>query len=165
MQFCFPLFHRGVCSSVTGLASSVARNLHEFSMDEEHIRRTRANRMIVGTSRLPVTARDGLRLGVSEFVISLLGGLAGIAHQPLQALIAHEGGTSVSEVASSVGRGLVGVVAKPLAGAADLVAMTGTGLLQGMGTSWGVPTQPAHLGRYFLLFYPYSCLNIIMHVS
>jgi vacuolar protein sorting-associated protein 13B len=46
-----------------------------------------------------------------------------------------EGGASPSGLVAGITRGLVGVVAKPLGGAAELVAQTGQGLLTGTGLS------------------------------
>lgn len=43
------------------------------------------------------------------------------------------GDTSPKGLVAGVGLGLVGVVTKPLSGAAELVALTGQGLLQGAG--------------------------------
>lgn len=57
--------------------------------------------------------------------------MAGIAHHPLQQVWSGE--TSTRGLVTGVGLGLVGVVTKPLSGAAELVALTGQGLLQGTG--------------------------------
>lgn len=46
-----------------------------------------------------------------------------------------------------LGKGLVGVVTKPLAGAADLVAFAGMGFMHGMGAGWSVAPPAARLGR------------------
>ena len=59
--------------------------------------------------------------------------MGGLAHHPLQSLLS--GHATPKAVVTGVGRGLVGVFTKPLSGAADLVAMTGQGLLQGAGWS------------------------------
>uniref|UniRef100_A0A5K3F779 VPS13_C domain-containing protein n=2 Tax=Mesocestoides corti TaxID=53468 RepID=A0A5K3F779_MESCO len=149
----------GLCSSVTGLASNFARNLHELSMDAEHIRRVTETRQ----RNQPQGIGQGLAIGLSELGMSLLGGLAGIAHHPLHSVIginncpvhnanAQAGqrqSVEVSGVAEAlvggVGKGLVGIVAKPLAGMADLVAMTGTGIMHSMDPDWGVASFPTHL--------------------
>ncbi|VDL85656.1 unnamed protein product [Schistocephalus solidus] len=173
----------GVISSVTGLAATFARNMHALSLDSEHVQRVTQTRQRTGE---PSSLFHGLRLGLSEFGISLLGGLAGIAHHPLQALMpsVEEASSSSSsspflpalatapayrapastEAATTVGaisrlagalvtglsRSLVGVVTKPLAGAADLVAMAGTGFMHGMGVSWGVNLAPRHLSEPYV---------------
>lgn len=147
------------------MASSVARNLHELSLDAEHIQRTTEARQRYH----PTGLSNGIALGLSEFGVSLLGGLAGIAHHPLFALIDNSADTASSLLRSEVqdnsnastasssivstaealvggvGRGLVGLVAKPLAGVADLVAYTGSGFMHGMGQGWGIPPSPSHL--------------------
>jgi len=57
--------------------------------------------------------------------------VAGLAHHPLQQ--AWSGEATTKSLVTGVGLGLVGVVTKPLSGAAELVALTGQGLLQGAG--------------------------------
>ncbi|VDK36164.1 unnamed protein product [Taenia asiatica] len=145
----------GMCSSLTGLASSVARNLHELSLDAEHIQRTTEIRQ----HHQPAGLGEGLALGISEFGISLLGGLAGVAHHPLFALLQPQPPSPPSSsespphhlirvaegFAGGVGRGLVGLLAKPLAGVADFVAFTGAGFMHGMGTGWGITPSPIHM--------------------
>jgi hypothetical protein len=65
---------------------------------------------------------------------NLLGAISGIAHHPLQAIV-HQNSSPLSGLVTGVGLGLVGVITKPLSGAAELVAMTGQGLLHGAGWS------------------------------
>lgn len=60
-----------------------------------------------------------------------LAAVAGLAHHPLQQMWSGEATTK--SLVTGVGLGLVGVVTKPLSGAAELVALTGQGLLQGAG--------------------------------
>lgn len=57
--------------------------------------------------------------------------MAGLAHHPLQQVWSGE--ITTKSFVTGVGLGLVGVVTKPLSGAAELVALTGQGLLQGAG--------------------------------
>ena len=57
--------------------------------------------------------------------------VAGLAHHPLQQVWSGE--ITTKSLVTGVGLGLVGVVTKPLSGAAELVALTGQGLLQGAG--------------------------------
>lgn len=64
--------------------------------------------------------------------------MGGIAHHPLNSLITE--GASPRGLVRGVGVGLVGVIAKPLSGAADLVALAGEGLLQGAG--WNPLPKP-----------------------
>lgn len=100
---------------------------------------------------------NGFRSGLSGFGLCLLSAIAGVAHQPLQAVFQHmeqldcdaassahthitdePGGYIVWSALGGFGRGLVGVVVKPVAGAAELVAQTGRGLLRS--TEWTAPT-------------------------
>lgn len=149
---------------MTGLASSFARNLHEISLDAEHIERSLKAR----NHQHPAGLSEGLVLGLSELGISLLGGLAGVAHHPLFALLPIPSSPAFSDSSSStqivppdtlhhrlthaagalaggIGRGLLGLAVKPLAGMADLVAFTGAGFMHGMGAGWGVTPSPNHV--------------------
>ena len=143
----------GTVNSVTKLASSVARNLDRLTLDEEHLQRQEECRRT-----RPQGIAQGLYQGLSGLGMSLLGkwyiltsylskkisltifyklfisaAIAGLAHQPLQQ--AWSGEASPRALVGGVGRGLVGVVTKPLSGAAELVALTGQGLLHGTGWS------------------------------
>lgn len=110
----------GTLESVTKLASSVARNLDRLTMDEEHLRRTEEQRRM-----RPQGVTQGFLQGLTGLGISLLGAVGGIAHHPLQSVMA--AGASPRSLAAGVGLGLVGVFTKPLSGAAELVALTGQG--------------------------------------
>jgi vacuolar protein sorting-associated protein 13B len=123
----------GTLQSVTKLASSVARNLDRLTLDEEHLKRTEEQRR-----QKPQGVTQGFMLGLTGLGISLLGAVGGIAHHPLQSIMAD--GASPRSLAAGVGLGLVGVITKPLSGAAELVALTGQGLLQGAG--WNPLPQP-----------------------
>ncbi|XP_071057652.1 intermembrane lipid transfer protein VPS13B isoform X2 [Onthophagus taurus] len=116
----------GTLQSVTKLASSVARNLDRMTMDEEHLRRTEEQRR-----QRPQSVGQGLFQGLTGLGINLLGAIGGIAHHPIQSM--RQVGPSPRSLVSGVGRGLVGIITKPLSGAADLVALTGQGLLYGAG--------------------------------
>ena len=74
--------------------------------------------------------------------------MAGLAHHPLQQVMSGE--TSTRGLVAGVGLGLVGVVTKPLSGAAELVALTGQGLLQG--TGWN-SLPSVKISLLFSLFY------------
>lgn len=111
----------GTVNSVTKLAASLSRNLDRLTLDSEHVQRTDAIRR----SR-PQGVTAGFTQGLTGLGISLLGALGGLAHHPLQA-------NSPVQVVTGFGKGLVGAVAKPISGAAELVALTGQGVLQTVG--------------------------------
>lgn len=111
----------GTLQSVTKLASSVARNLDRLTLDEEHLRRTEEQRR-----QRPQGLAQGFLQGLTGLGISLLGAVGGIAHHPIQSVMVD--GASPRGLAAGVGLGLVGVITKPLSGAADLVALTGQGI-------------------------------------
>ncbi|XP_011871179.1 PREDICTED: vacuolar protein sorting-associated protein 13B isoform X1 [Vollenhovia emeryi] len=116
----------GTVNSVTKLASSVARNLDRLTLDEEHLQRQEESRRM-----RPQGMAQGLYQGLTGLGMSLLAAVAGLAHHPLQQVWSGEATTK--SLVTGVGLGLVGVVTKPLSGAAELVALTGQGLLQGAG--------------------------------
>ncbi|XP_048244061.1 vacuolar protein sorting-associated protein 13B-like isoform X2 [Haliotis rufescens] len=125
----------GMITSVTNFASSVSRNMDRLSLDEGHLQRQEENRR-----NRPVGVSDGLKQGLTGFGISLLGAVAGLADQPIQSLISHsqcERPASTSATATGLvagmGKGLVGIVTKPIGGAAEFVSQTGQGILHGTG--------------------------------
>lgn len=112
----------GTVNSVTKLANSLARNLDRLSLDSDHIHlKTDASRR-----HRPQGLTEGFQQGLTGFGISILGAIGGLARHPLQA-------RSTVEVFTGVGKGIVGVFAKPISGAAEFVALTGTGMLQSVG--------------------------------
>ena len=60
-----------------------------------------------------------------------LGAIGGLAHHSIETLVTD--GLSPLKLIGGVGVGAIGVVTKPLGGAAELVAKTGKGLLRGVG--------------------------------
>ncbi|XP_069969328.1 intermembrane lipid transfer protein VPS13B isoform X2 [Bactrocera oleae] len=111
----------GTLNSVSKLAASVARNLDRLTLDQEHIERTEALRRC-----RPHGFTEGLAQGVTGLGISILGAVGGLARHTLEA-------RSPVEVMTGVGKGLVGAVTKPLSGAAELLALTGQGVLHTVG--------------------------------
>ena len=132
----------GTLTSVTNFASSVSRNLDRLSLDNEHCQRNE-----VARRALPIGVSHGLANGLSGIGISILGAIGGLAHHPIKALV--ENGATPSGLVGGITRGLVGVVTKPLGGAAEFVAQTGHGLL--VGTGWTEklrqrePSLPQHV--------------------
>lgn len=122
----------GTLDSVTKLAASVARNLDRLTLDVEHQRRTEELRR-----QRPQGVTEGFIQGLTGLGISLLGAIGGIAHHPIQSVM---NGATPRSLVAGVGLGLVGVITKPLSGAAELVALTGQGLLHGAG--WNPLPEP-----------------------
>lgn len=60
------------------------------------------------------------------------GAIGGLSHHPIQNVI--ERGPSTSSVIGGVSRGVIGAVVKPIGGVAELISMTGQGLL--LATGW-----------------------------
>ncbi|KAM8966204.1 intermembrane lipid transfer protein VPS13B isoform 2-T2 [Pelodytes ibericus] len=126
---------KGTLTSLTNLATSLARNMDRLSLDEEHY-----NRQEEWRRQLPDNLGEGLRQGLSRLGISLLGAIAGIVDQPMQNFqrtseAQASAGHKAKGVISGVGKGIVGVFTKPIGGAAELVSQTGYGILHGAGLS------------------------------
>uniref|UniRef100_A0A670KB47 Vacuolar protein sorting 13 homolog B n=1 Tax=Podarcis muralis TaxID=64176 RepID=A0A670KB47_PODMU len=126
---------KGTLTSITNLATSLARNMDRLSLDEEHY-----NRQEEWRRQLPENLGEGLRQGLSRLGISLLGAIAGIVDQPMQNFqrtseAQGSAGLKAKGVISGVGKGIMGVLAKPIGGAAELVSQTGYGILHGAGLS------------------------------
>lgn len=117
----------GTVTSITNFAKSVSRNLDKLSFDSEHWQRNEEARRLK-----PRGVTEGVLFGLSGVGVSILGALGGLAHHPIQVLVTE--GMSPVKLVGGVGKGLVGMVAKPLGGAAELIALTGQGLL--VGTGW-----------------------------
>lgn len=112
----------GAVNSVTKLAASVARNLDWLTLDAEHRQRTEELRQ----RQRPGSIGEGIAQGLTGLGISLLGAVGGLSRHTLEA-------QSSMDVVAGLGRGLVGAVTKPISGAAELVALTGQGMLQTVG--------------------------------
>ncbi|XP_061459906.1 intermembrane lipid transfer protein VPS13B isoform X5 [Rhineura floridana] len=126
---------KGTLTSITNLATSLARNMDRLSLDEEHY-----NRQEEWRRQLPENLGEGLRQGLSRLGISLLGAIAGIVDQPMQNFqktseAQASAGLKAKGVISGVGKGIMGVLVKPIGGAAELVSQTGYGILHGAGLS------------------------------
>ncbi|XP_072266948.1 intermembrane lipid transfer protein VPS13B isoform X2 [Pyxicephalus adspersus] len=126
---------KGTLTSLTNLATSLARNMDRLSLDEEHY-----NRQEEWRRQLPDSLGEGLKQGLSRLGISLLGAIAGIVDQPMQNFqktseAQASAGHKAKGVISGVGKGIVGVFTKPIGGAAELVSQTGYGILHGAGLS------------------------------
>ncbi|KAH8342100.1 hypothetical protein KR059_012058 [Drosophila kikkawai] len=111
----------GTVNSVTKLAGSVARNLDRLTLDAEHIELTEARRRA-----RPQGFADGLTQGLTGLGISLLGAVGGLAHHTLEAR------SSVGVIAG-ITKGIVGAFTKPISGAAEMLALTGQGVLHTVG--------------------------------
>lgn len=80
---------------------------------------------------------SGVSTGVSSFGLSLISAVAGIIDQPMQSFQRIDESsstfTATKSVLAGVGKGLIGVVTKPVGGAMELVAHTGQGIMHGTG--------------------------------
>ncbi|XP_023169164.2 vacuolar protein sorting-associated protein 13B isoform X2 [Drosophila hydei] len=132
----------GTVNSVTKLADSVARNLDRFTLDAEHMELTEARRRA-----RPQGFADGLTLGLTGLGISLLGAVGGLAHHTLEA-------RSSVGVLTGLTKGIVGALTKPISGAAEMLSLTGQGVLHTVGFN----TMPLQVE-------PSVTRNVALHTS
>lgn len=124
----------GALRSVTNFASGVALNVERLSFDEDHVTYQEDLRRRGQTSSENIGA--GLVVGVSSFGMSVMSAAAGIVEQPLHSIIEREEEEEVMatrgytmSLLTGVGKGLLGVVTKPVGGALHLVSQTGRGII------------------------------------
>lgn len=126
-------FSTGALASITNFASSVARNMERLSMDSEHSSYKEHRRKEQPTTHFT----SGVSTGVSSFGLSLISAVAGIVDQPMQSFQRLDESSSTlsatRSVLAGVGKGLIGVVTKPVGGAMELVSHTGQGIMHGTG--------------------------------
>ena len=126
-------FSTGALTSITNFASSIARNMERLSMDTEHASYQDQKRKEQPTTHFT----SGVSTGVSSFGLSLISAVAGIVDQPMQSFQRIDESSSAlsatRSVLAGVGKGLIGVVTKPVGGAMELVSHTGQGIMHGTG--------------------------------
>ena len=134
----------GALTSLSGFASSVARNLDRLSLDTRHIAKHESARR----QPAPDTVTNGLMRGLGALGDGTVGAAAGIVARPIET--GTDEGWSVGSVLKGIGIGMLGVVAKPVGGAADLVSQVSQGILYSTGINVSpTPVRPRRrlLGR------------------
>ena len=124
----------GMLRVVTNFSSSVASNMERFSLDSDHISYQQALRQSRSQSTSGIGS--GLSGGVSSFGMSLMSAVAGVVDQPMQTIQQSQSGdigSYTQQMIMGVGKGLLGLVTKPVGGAFQLVSQTGQGLLNTSG--------------------------------
>ena len=124
----------GALRSLTNLTSSVAQNMEKLSLDPEHASYQEEYRR----RGQPPALTSGLVSGASSFGLSMMSALAGVVDQPMRSVqAASKTEASVrgytKGVLKGVGKGLLGMVTKPVGGALQLVSQTGQGLMGSAG--------------------------------
>ncbi len=126
-------FSSGALSSVTNLATSLSRNMEQLSMDPDHALYQEQIRRQASVPKFS----SGVRSGVSSFGLSLMSAVAGIVDQPMQSYQQMDEDSSTlgatRSILTGVGKGILGVVTKPMGGAMELVSKTGQGIMHGTG--------------------------------
>ena len=129
------LYHlsAGALKSLVNFSSSVSQNMERLSLDPDHTSYLEQSRR----SHPPSHFISGVAGGMSSFGLSLISAVGGLVEHPLQGAYTAREGSSSLEVArgvlAGVGKGLLGVVTKPVGGAMELVSQTGKGLMMGTG--------------------------------
>lgn len=120
----------GVLTSITSLAHSIARNMERLSMDQDHVMYQDQLRQ----ERPPTHFAAGVASGVSSLGLSLMSAVAGLVEQPMQS-VQHmdESDRAAPTILKGVGKGLLGVVTKPVGGAMELISKTGKGIMSRTG--------------------------------
>ena len=120
----------GALTSVTNLTHSISRNMEKLSMDQDHLVYQEELRQ----KSSPVNFTSAVSTGMSSFGLSLMSAVAGLVELPMQS-VQHmdESDGAASTVLKGVGKGLLGVVTKPVGGAMELISQTGQGILCGTG--------------------------------
>ena len=122
----------GTLRSLTSMAGSLSRNMERLSMDEEHMKNLNYNRR----NRPATHITSGLTSGASSLGLSILGAIAGIIEQPLQGMQQSDGSGGMIAARGLVvglGKGLLGIVTKPVGGAMEFVSQTGHGIMHSTG--------------------------------
>lgn len=124
----------GILRSVTNFASGVGENFEKLSLDPEHVNYQETLRRSRGQRSQYLGA--GLVTGVSSFGMSVVSAVAGVVEQPLSSIHQTIDGSSMGytkSILSGVGKGLLGVVTKPVGGALQLVSYTGHEIINSVG--------------------------------
>lgn len=133
----------GMLRSITNFTSGVAYNMERLSLDPEHASYQEEYRRRCGEA--PTHLTSGLVSGASSFGMSVMSALAGVVDQPMRSVQATSDmdvgvGGYTKSILKGVGKGLLGVVTKPVGGALQLVSQTGQGLM----SSIGLLSTPQH---------------------
>ena len=125
---CVKHISSGTLGCLVNMSFSIAKNLDRLSMDNSYSEYQNQLRR-----KKPVYFSNGVMKGMTGLGIALLGAVAGVVNLPLETMANADENCSSAQLAGHVikgmSAGLVGVVAKPLGGAADFVAHTGQGLM------------------------------------
>ncbi len=122
----------GVLRAVTNFSTSIASNMEHLSLDPAHS----SYQLALRQNRETTGLGSGIFSGVSSFGMSLMSAVAGVVNQPMQMIHQSQSEDVVSYtqgLVAGMGKGLLGLVTKPVGGAFQLVSQTGQGLLKTSG--------------------------------
>ena len=172
----------GTIHSVTSFSTSISRNMERLSMDQRHMQELQQYRSeYQSRQQKGGSLATGLLGGITTFGHSLVSAVRGVVDQPLQEVerrrvsfsedsqqqqqgqTAGIGGTA-KDIITGVGKGVVGVVTKPVGGAMELVAHSGQGLIYGLGLSPSVVHSDVRREKTADLGYPEREHNLLMRL-
>lgn len=130
----------GFSDSFSKITDSLGKGLAEVTMDRSFIDRRRLSK----SRNRPKHALYGVANGANSLGSSMASGFAGVLTQPIEG--AERDG--VGGFFSGLGKGLVGVVAKPMVGAFDLVSNVAEGIRNTTTVFDGDPIDRVRLPRY-----------------
>ena len=123
----------GALRSLTNFASSMAENMEHLSLDPDHVAYQEQLRRRAGSGHLG----SGIVTGASGLGLSLMSAVAGVVDQPMRSvqMVEDSAGLTgyVRGMLTGFGKGLLGVVTKPVGGALQLVSQTGQGFMNTAG--------------------------------
>lgn len=171
----------GTIRSVTSFSASISRNMEQLSMDQRHTQELQQYRsQYQSRQQRGGSLATGLLGGITTFGHSLVSAVRGVVDQPLQEVERRRvsssednqqqqhgqpgiGGTA-KDIITGVGKGVVGVVTKPVGGAMELVAHSGQGLIYGLGLSPSVVHSAVRREQTAELGYPVAEHSSLMNL-
>ena len=121
----FKFTSQSTLQSVSGITSSVARNIEKLSFNNEYLQ-YKKNELSLNSNQVSETIAHG----VKGFGVGILSGLSGMVSNPITG--AASGG--FTGLLSGVGKGLLGAVTIPISGTMDLISYTSRGILRTIST-------------------------------
>ena len=171
----------GTIRSVTSFTASISRNMEQLSMDQRHTQELQQYRSeFLSRQQRGGSVATGLLGGITTFGHSLVSAVWGVVDQPLQEVERRRAsssednqqqehgqqgiGDTAKDIITGVGKGVVGVVTKPVGGAMELVTHSGQGLIYGLGLTPSILHSAVRREQITQLCYPEAEHNSLMNL-
>jgi hypothetical protein len=115
----------GAFRAASRISYSIGRGISYLTLDRDYARRKEREMLI----NKPTNTREGLNDASESIVSGFVEGVSGIVQEPQKA---SRGGGSGWDVAKGVGRGIIGLPMKPIAGIIDSATKTTEGIANGL---------------------------------